>query len=137
MAFSIAGSVIMIVIGLWNTMIGILGLFSKFHTEAIGTLAKAETSRNTRSRHGYLIPVYVRYADAYTVNGRKYRYSSEGAHSKRRLLPKAVMVYVKWFSRHAYPYKSKGTKEWVLGICFLVLGLMNTYLTISEGVLPG
>ncbi len=135
MDYFMAFLVIMIVIGLWNIMVGILGLFPKFRAETIGTLTKAKVSRNIRNKYGRLIRVYTRYAYTYTVRGRNYRYSNEGAHSKRRLLPKARIIYIKWFPRHAYPYKFKGTREWVIGICFLVLGLMYAYLIISEGVL--
>ena len=137
MAYFVAICVMMIVIGLWNIMIGILGLFPKFRAETIGTLTKANTSRNTRDKRGNLIPIYTRYAYTYTVNGRKYRYSNEGAHSKRRLLPKARIIYIKWFPRHAYPYKFRGIREWVLGICFLMIGLIYVYIIISEGPLPG
>ncbi|MBE6932772.1 MAG: hypothetical protein E7464_05290 [Ruminococcaceae bacterium] len=136
MTFFITVSTILIVIGLWNVMIGILGLFPRFCAETIGTLSKANVSRNIRDKYGSLIRVYTRYAYTYTVRGRMYRYSNEGAHSKRRLLPKARMIYIKWFPWHAYPYKFKGTKEWVFGILFLLMGSTFVFLFLSEGGVP-
>ena len=136
MTFYITVMAILLAIGLWNVMIGILGLFPQFCAETIGTLAKANVSRNIRNKYGRLTRVYTRYAYTYTVRGRTYRYSNEGPHSKRRLLPKARMIYIKWFPWHAYPYKFKGTKEWVLGILFLFVGLTFVFVFLSEGGIP-
>ena len=115
---------IVILIGLWNLMIAILGLFPRFLDTAVGTLTKANTKKNVRSRHGYLIPILTRYAYTYNVKGKEYHYSGEGLHSKRRLLPKTSMVFVKWFPRRAYPNEFKGTTEWVLGLFMLFMGLL-------------
>lgn len=114
---------IIILIGSWNLMIAILGLFPQCLSTAIGTLSKANTKKNVRSKHGYIIPVMTRYAYTYTVNGKNYKYNATMYHSKRRLLSKASMVYVKWFPHRAYPNKFKGTTEWVLGIILLLAGI--------------
>ena len=124
--FGLAG--IAIFIGLWNLMIAILGLFPKLHATAIGTLTKANTQKNVRTRHGYLIPRLTQYAYTYTVKGRVYRYSQQMRHSKRRLLPKVSFVYVKWFPRHAYPNKFTGMVEWVMGFCMLFVGMLFLYV---------
>lgn len=113
-----------ILIGLWNLIIAILGCFPQFRSTAVGTLAKANSKKNVRTRHGGILPIQTRYTYTYTVGGKEYRYASEYHHGKRRLLPKVPMVYVKWFPRHAYPYKFKGTTEWVLGIMYLFGGIM-------------
>jgi hypothetical protein len=85
-------------------------------------LTNANTKKNVPTRHGLRIPVLTRYVYTYSVNGKQYTYSGEELYSKRRLLPKAPMVYVKWFPRRAYPYKFKGTTEWAMGIVMLLLG---------------
>lgn len=114
-----------IFMGLWNLMIAVLGLFPRFLSAAVGTLTDTKTKKNHRTRHGLIIPIYTRYVYTYTVKGKQYRYAAESLQSKRRLLPKATMVYVKWFPRHAYPDKFKGTTQWVMGGCFLFLGLLT------------
>ena len=123
--------VVTIALGLWNLMIAILGLFPEFLSTAVGTLTNAKTKHNVRSRHGHIIPIVTRYRYTYTVKGKEYRYVCENHHSKRRLLPKASMVFVKWFPRRAYPNKFKGTTEWVMGICFLFMGLMGIWALLS------
>lgn len=121
-----------ILIGLWNLIIAILGCFPQFRSTAVGTLAKANSKKNVRTRHGGILPIQTRYTYTYTVGGKEYRYASEYHHGKRRLLPKVPMVYVKWFPRHAYPYKFKGTTEWVLGIMCLFGGIMCMIGMLSE-----
>ena len=71
------------------------------------------------------------YTYAYVVNEKKYKYTATMYHSKRRLLPKASMVYVKCFPHRAYPNKFKGTTEWVLGIIMLLAG-MSLLFAISS-----
>ncbi len=125
----------MLLLGLWNLMIGTLGLFPRCLTTTTGTLAKGTTRNIARTKYGRTIrtldrrPVMMtRYAYTYTVNGRAYRYSGRGSQGKHRLLPKAVMVYVKWFPGRAYPNRFRGTKEWVLGLLFFSGGLYVIYL---------
>ena len=132
MGFYIAIAVIIVLIGLWNLMIAILGLFPQFQSTTVGTLTKSNTKRNSRSRHGLLIPILTRYVYTYTVKGREYSYSSEGRHSKRRLLPKASLVYVKWFPRHVYPNKFSGTIEWIMGLLMLFLGAVLIFVITSS-----
>lgn len=112
-----------IVIGFWNLLIAILGLFPQFLSTTAGTLTNKYTKRNVPARHGAVIPILTRYTYTYTVNKKKYRYSGEGFHSKSLLLPKVAMVYVKWFPSRAYPNRFKGTTEWVLGLVMLFLGV--------------
>ena len=112
-----------IAMGLWNLMIAILGLFPQFLSTAVGTLTDAKTTKNRRERSGNLIPISTRYHYKYTVNGKEYRYTDQVLHSKSHLFPKATVVFVKWFPRHAYPNKFKGTTEWAMGLCFLFMGL--------------
>ena len=120
-----------ILIGLWNLIIAILGCFPQFRSTAVATLAKANSKKNVRTRHGGIIPIQTRYRYVYTVGGKEYRYASEYHHGKRRLLPKVPVVYVKWFPRHAYPYRFKGTTEWALGIAFLIGGIMCMIAMLS------
>ncbi len=128
--YGLAG--ITILIGFWNLMIAVLGLFPKYQATAVGTLTKANTKINFRTRHGYLIPRLTHYAYTYTVNDKLYRYSREMHHSKRRLLPKVSLVYVKGFPRHAYPNKFTGTVEWVIGLCMLFVGASFLYVLASS-----
>lgn len=113
---------ICIIIGLWNLMIAILGLFPRFQSKAIGTLTKASVYRNVQGRYS-LIPILTRYVYTYTVKKKEYRYSGE-IRSKRRFPPKTSLVYVKWFPHHAYPNKFKGTKEWVMGFFWVFMGVL-------------
>ena len=115
-------AILLIVLGLWNIMIAILGLFPKFLAKTTGTLTKANVYKNTHGRHN-IIPVLTRYVYTYNVGKKKYRYSGE-IQSKRRFPPKIMFVYVKWFPRHAYPAKFKGTKEWIFGGFFLFMGFI-------------
>lgn len=124
MDFYIVIAVSALLVGLWNLTIAVLGCVPRFRATAVGTLTKANSKQNVRTRHGGIIPILTRYAYTYTVNGKEYRYSSEEHHGKRRLFAKAPMVYVKWFPRHAYPNKFKGTTEWVLGIMMLLMGIL-------------
>ncbi len=121
-----------VLIGLWNLMIAVFGCFPKFRAVAVGTLTKAKTYRNVPARYGRRIPILTRYTYTYTVNGKQYRYSGEGIYTKRRLFSKASMVYVKWFPRHAYPHKFKGTTQWVLGLTMLFLGIFVGALIAVE-----
>lgn len=130
-AFIYALAGITILIGLWNLMIAVLGLFPKCRALAVGTLTKANTKINYRTRHGHLIPRLTHYAYTYSVNSKLYRYSREIYRSKRRLLPKISLVYVKGFPRHAYPNKFTGTVEWVMGLCMLFLGALFLYMLSS------
>ena len=125
-------AVITLFVGLWNLLIAILGLFPRFHGTTVGTLTKANTQKNVRSRHGHLIPRCTQYAYTYTVKGRQYRYSRQMQYSKRRLLPKASLVYVKWFPRHAYVNKFTGEVEWVMGISMLCIACLFLYALTSS-----
>ncbi len=122
---------VIILIGLWNVMIAVFGRFPQFCATTMGTLTKANSKKNVRTRRGGIIPMLTNYAYVYTVNGRQYRYSDQGLHGKRRLLPKAPMVYVKWLPWRAYPYKFKGTTEWVLGLTFLFMGIVCIVAMVS------
>ena len=123
MDFYIVMAIIPTAVGLWNLIIATLGLFPQFLSSTIGTLTNAVTRKNVLTKHGRRIPTLTRYSYIYTVNGKKYRYSSEELYSKRRLLPKASMVYVKWFPRHAYPNNFNGVNEWVIGGTMFILGV--------------
>ena len=124
--FGLAG--VALWIGLWNLLIAVLGLFPNCQATAVGTLVKANTKINYRTRHGYIIPRFTHYAYIYTANGKPYCYQQEMHHSKRRLLPKLSLVYVKGFPRHAYPNKFTGTSEWILGFCMLFVSTLLIYV---------
>jgi hypothetical protein len=113
-----------IAFAVWNLVIAILGLFPQCRTTAVGTLTKTKTKRNYRTNRGHFIPISTKYIYTYTVNGKEYRYTGDGRHSDRRLLPKAPMVYIKGFPRHAYPHKFTGVNEWGIGITMLMLGIV-------------
>ena len=121
-----------LVIGLWNIAIAVLGLFPRFTSTAVGTLADRKTRKNVRTRGGRIIPNLTRYSYLYTVNGKQYRYSERIEHSKQCLTKKTTMVYIKWLPRRAYPNRFKGTKEWIWGIIMLYAGLRLLY-TIQTG----
>ena len=131
MNYYIAIIIVIIAIGLWNLIIAILGLFPRFLSTAVGTLTDANTKKNVRTRHGYRIPILTRYGYTYSVKGKEYRYAGEELHSKRRLLPKTSMVFVKWFPRRAYPNKFKGTTEWAMGLSLLFMGLLALWTITS------
>jgi len=119
----IAITTVIIVIAFWNLLIAILGLFPQCCSSAVGTLVDRNTKKNVRTPRGRIIPILTRYAYLYTIKGKQYRYSSGVERSKRCLPLKTTMVYVKWFPRHAYPDKFKGTKEWALGLVMLYTGI--------------
>jgi hypothetical protein len=111
-----------IAIGLWNLMIAILGLFPQCLSTTVGTLSNKKTHKNVKGWRGTTIPTLTDYAYLYEVNGKKYRYSGQQMRTKQKLLPKASMVFVKWFPRHAYPDKFKGENEWVVAFVALLIG---------------
>ena len=114
---------IILLIGLYNLLIAILGLFSNCRATALGVLKYARTQRNVPVKGGK-IPIVTDYMYQYTVNGKKYSYSSSGRFTKGNLRRNVTMVYVKWFPRHAYPQKFTAIKQWALGISMLLIGLM-------------
>jgi len=120
-------ALVIMAIGLWNLVIAILGLFPRFLSDAVGTLTDVKTKKNVRTIHGHRIPISTRYTYTYTVKGKEYRYCAGAMYSKRRLLSKVSMVYVKWFPRHAYPNRFKGTNEWVLGFAIFFTGMIGFF----------
>lgn len=114
-------------IGLWNLIIAILGLFPQCLSAAVGTLSNTKTHKNVKGRWGTSIPTLTNYAYFYCVKGKAYRYSGQELRTKQHLLPKASMVYVKWFPRHAYPNKFTGDKEWVTAFVLLMIGTMTIF----------
>ena len=113
-----------IAIALWNLMIAILGSFPQCLSTAVGTLSNTKTQTDVKGRWGTHIPILTNYAYSYYVKGKAYRYSGQEMRTKRHLLPKTSMVYVKWFPRHAYPNKFKGENEWVTAFVMLLIGTL-------------
>ena len=118
-------SFFLFLIGLWNIFIGILGKFPKFLSTSVATLKSSSTVRGLHGKNGRFIPVSTKYVYIYTVKGREYRYRTENEERRKRpLFQKMPMVYVKWFPWRAYPHKFKGTTEWVIGIGFVIYGIL-------------
>ena len=130
MGFYLILGICTIAIGLWNLMIAILGLFPHCRSSTIGTLRNAKTKRNVRGFRGSRIPILTDYAYTYYVNGKEYRYSAQESYTKRHLLPKTSIVYVKGFPRHAYPNKFKGTNEWCIAFVMLLIGILAVFSAI-------
>lgn len=131
MDFNIIFPVAFILAGCWFLLIAILGLFPKFQEKTTGSLIKTDTKRNFRMKqYGEFIPIQTKYSYIYKVNGKKYKYSSTIRSRKQHILPKIVLVYIKWFPRHAYPYKFKGTKEWAYGLFLIFSGLLLLFVLI-------
>ena len=118
-------------IGLWNLMIAVLGLFPKCRATAVGTLASSNTRRNVPGFRRSKIPIQTHYIYVYTVHAKQYRYASTGSHTKSRLFPKVTMVYVKWFPCCAYPEKFTGIRQWVMAVV-MFLG-MGYFILRSNG----
>ena len=123
MIFCIVVVVILLLIGGYNLLIAILGLFPKFKDTTVGTLQKKRTQRNVRIRGGS-VPVVTDYTYQYTVNGKKYKYSSSGRFTKSHLHQKVTMVYLKLFPRYAYPERFTPITQWICGVGMLLLGVM-------------
>ena len=133
MVVDIIISSIINLIGLWNLIIAVLGQFPKCRSTAVGTLKIANSYRNVKTKSGRQpIPIMTRYTYTYTVKGKVFRHNGEVLASKQTLFPKVSMVYVKWFPRHAYPNKFKGTKEWTWAFISLLIGILSILsITIS------
>ena len=114
-----------IIVGSWNLLIAILGLFPQCLSTTVGTLSNTKTHKNVKGRRGMSIPILTNYVYHYEVNGRKYRYAGQQMRTKRNLLPKVSMVFVKWFPRHAYPNKFKGENEWCVAFVALLIGMLT------------
>lgn len=134
MALYLVIGICAIAIGLWNLLIGLLGLFPQCRADAIGTLCNSKTKRNVKGGKAAFspIPVLTEYTYTYSVKKKAYRYSGSAQRAKGHLLPKVSMVYLKWFPRHAYPNKFSGTKEWALTFVFLLIGI----LAVLAAILP-
>jgi hypothetical protein len=130
MKIYIAFYILLLLIGIWNLTIAILGLFPRFRATTVGTLIHTNTRRIIRVRRGK-IPIRTCYVYAYRVNGKEYRYKADQYRSKQNLHRKASMVYVKWFPRHVYPNKFTGEMEWPVGICLIILSTVYLYAIIS------
>ena len=118
-------TVLFFLLGIWNLMIAIIGLFPKFHATAVGTLERSYTERNVQMRYG-TIPVRTHYTYIYTVNGRKYKHRGSVESSRKYVPQKTHLVYVKWFPWRAYRNKFSGGWEWCLGIFGVAMALMFT-----------
>lgn len=112
----------LIVFGCFNFTIAVLGLFPKFQCKTVGVLSKAKTYRGLNARR--FIPLLTDYTYIYTVKGKEYKYSAANNRTKNHLLPRRVLVYVKWFPRRVYPDKFKGTNEWVFGSFYVIMGIL-------------
>lgn len=130
MIFAIIVTAITLLIGIWNLTIAILGLFPNCQATAVGTLTQARTERNVRGRRGGTIPFLTHFTYQYTVKGKQYRYRGEIHRSRRGLQSRATMVFVKWFSSHAYPNKLTSLKEWAFGISFFMVGVLFTIVIL-------
>ncbi len=117
------------IISIYNLLIAILGLFPKNCAIAKGTLKNKNTQRNVQARWGK-IPVMTDYTYQYTVNGRKYNYHGSVHAAGKRVTKNAPMVYVKWFPRHAYPWRFTAELQWAWGIGLFVIGLMFTLVIV-------
>ena len=111
-------------IGLWNLMIAILGLFPQCRATVAGTLSYTRTQRNVRSGKAHTrIPILTDYTYTYYVKNKKYNHSGQVFRTKRHLLSRVSMVYVKRFPRHAYPNRFKGTNEWSIAAVMFLIGI--------------
>lgn len=131
MTFYLLIAIAALLIGLWNLMIAVLGLFPRFHSTAVGSLAKSHTHKNVPTKGGGRIPNLTKYTYLYTVNGREYKYTAEARHKKRRLPRKITIVYVKWFPRHGYPNEFSGAFQWIWGIGMLLWGFLLLYVIFT------
>ncbi|MBP3396329.1 MAG: hypothetical protein IKM08_03670 [Clostridia bacterium] len=132
MKFYLALPAIMLLAGLWNIMIAILGLFPQLRATAVGTLTKTHTHRNIQPRRGAPIAILARYTYTYNVKGKTYRYTGEMLRSERCLLRKVTMHYVKGFPRRAYPNKFRGTMEWFVGFMLLFFGTLLMIMMVAR-----
>ena len=113
---------LVLAVGLWNLTIAILGCFPRCRRTAVGTLTKAQSWKNVKTRSGGIIPVLTKYRYTYTVKNRTYAYRWEVHHSKRKLFPKVTMVYGVGFPRRAYPNQFMGIWEWLWGVVLTTIG---------------
>lgn len=118
-------------LGLWNLTVAILGCFPRCRRTAVGTLTKVQSWKNVKTRSGS-IPVLTKYRYVYTVKNKTYAYTCEARHPKRRLFPKATMVYVVGFPRRAYLNKFTGFKEWFWGFDLLLIGILFLIALLRE-----
>ena len=129
MIFCIVITAITFLISIYNLLIAILGLFPKNRAIAKGTLKYKNTQRNVQAKYGK-IPVMTDYTYQYTVNGRTYNYRGSIHAAGKRVSKNAPMEYVKWFPRHAYPWRFTAGLQWAWGIGLFVIGLMFTLVIV-------
>lgn len=127
--FCIAVTAITLLISIYNLLIAILGLFPKNLLISKGTLKHKNTQRNVQAKYGK-IPVMTNYTYQYTVNGREYNYHGTVHAAGKQVTKNAPMEYVKWFPRHAYPWRFRGTIHWIWGISMLTIGISFTLVIL-------
>ena len=121
--FCIVIAAIFLLIGIYNLLIAILGLFPQCRATAMASLKYSCTQRNVHVKGGR-IPVITDYTYQYTVNGRKYSHRGSARVAGKRVSQNAIMVYVKWFPRHAYPGRFTAINQWACGVSMFLIGLM-------------
>ena len=114
---------IFLLIGSYNLLIAILGLFPQCRATAMASLKYSRTQRNVRVKGGR-IPVVTDYTYQYTVNGRKYSHRGSAHMAGKRISKNPTMVYVKRFPRYAYPGRFTAINQWVCGVSMLFMGLL-------------
>lgn len=87
-------------LGVWFLFLTIYGRNPKNQMHTIGTLIQKKTKRNVAGRH-CTIPVITDYTYSYTVNGKEYRIRHSVQNTKRGIMKKATIVYLKGFPRCA------------------------------------
>lgn len=99
--------------------------------ETVGELTKRQHFRNMQIK-SRRVKDLTDYIYSYTADGRTYRLSGIQWTHPRKLMRKCTVVYLKGFPRLAYIEQFTGIREQLIGVSFLIVGLL--FLWISTQV---
>ena len=121
MYFAITLAILLLSAGIYNLVVAIWGSFPSHQLRTVGTLVKANSQKNLHTRYGF-VPVWTDCVYVYQVNGKSYRFRTGKRMSKRDILKKVTIVYVKGFPRRAGIAEYRSFEACVLAAALCLLG---------------
>ena len=128
MMFLIICGVILLLTGAFFLWLAYRGRDPRNLAETVGELTKRQHFKNVQVK-SYRVKNLTDYAYTYTVGGRTYRLSGTQWTHPRALLRKCTVVYLKGFPRLAYIGQFTGIQESLIGVSFLILGILCLWIS--------
>ena len=122
MEFFLVFGIIMLVLGIFFTVLAIRGKNPNNQTSTAGELTKKKDFKNYKLKNRS-VPNAVEYVYTYRVNGKSYHLSGVQHTHSRNLRKRIVIVYLRGFPRCAYEGHFSGIAEWLLAISLTAMGI--------------